>query len=149
MNNDLTQHAPRSPKATIDGIVALPRFFDKVRASNEGTLGEYFSGKDSVLDESIVEFFGFNYDDFKKEAAANVNDEALLVWIKAHGKPRSKEEVETWSKNYMSLLAKDDAPRHEYILGLLEKLKLDPATTTTFDWLEADDKATFEKEQKE
>jgi len=143
MNNNLTQHAPRSPKESLGGIVALPRFIDKVRALNEGTIGAYFSGSDSVVDEKLISFLGFDYEEFKKEAATGANDEALLVWVMAHGKHPTHAEIETWSKDFMSLLAKDDAPRATYIHDLLKGLNLDEATTTTFDWLEADDKASF------
>jgi hypothetical protein len=143
MNNDLTQHPPRSPRLALGGIVALPRFIDKVRALNEGTIGGYFSGKGSVVDEKILDFFGFNYDDFKNEVATGATDESLLVWIQAHGTKRSQEEIENWSKDFTGMLAKDDAPRHEYILGLLKQLNLDENVTTTFDWLDADDAANF------
>ncbi len=143
MNNNLTQHPPRSPREQLGGIVTLPRFIDKVRAQNDGTIGAYFSGPDSVCDVKLCDFLGIDYDAFKAEAAKGGDDEALLVWIQANGAVPSPEEISKWSAEYTSLLAKDDAPRHAYILDLLGKLNLDPETTTTFDWLDADDKASF------
>ena len=40
---DLTRDVPRSPYASLGGIVFLPRAIDKARADAAGTLGEYMS----------------------------------------------------------------------------------------------------------
>lgn len=145
MTNNLTEHPPRSAREALGGIVCLPRFIDKVRALNEGTLGEYKCGIGSVNDEKLMDFLGFDFEDFKDEAATGADDQALLAWIQKNGKPLSNEEIARWSTDFTNLLAKDDQPRLAYISGLMKNLGLDEATTTTFDWLDADDKATFSK----
>lgn len=42
------------------------------------------------------------------------------------------------------MLAKDDPDRQVYISVVLEKTGLDPQTTTTFDWIDFDDKLSFQ-----
>lgn len=142
MNNNLTQHAPRSPKESLFGIVSLPRFIDKVRASNEGTLGEYKIGPESAVDKVLIDFLGINLESFK-DAAEDMSDEELVSWINTNGKNHSEEEIQKWSNDFLNLLAKDDPSRQMYIGMVLEKMGLNPETTTTFDWLEADDKMQF------
>ena len=145
MNTDLTKHAPRSPKEALGGIVSLPRFIDKVRALNEGTLGEYISGLNSAVDKNLLSFLGISYDDIKAEILKTDSDTELLNWISNHGTAHTPEEIKMWSENFSHLLAKNDPDRQNYIGIVLQKMNLDPETTTTFDWIEADDKATFNK----
>jgi hypothetical protein len=131
MNNNLTQHAPRSPKESLFGIVTLPRFIDKVRASNEGTLGEYKVGPESAVDKALIDFLGIDLESFK-DAAKDMNDKELISWIKEHSTNHSEEEIKKWSNNFLNLLAKDDPSRQMYIGMVLEKMGLDPETTNDF-----------------
>lgn len=139
---NLTQHAPRSPKENLHGIVTLPRFIDKVKALHEGTLGQYKVGPDSAVDAELISFLGTTFE-LIQEAILSMDENELIEWIKTNGSKPSLEEIEVWSKRFSSVLAKNDPARQAYITIVLQKMNLDPETTTTFDWIEADDVATF------
>ncbi len=59
---DLTRDVPRSPYASLGGIVFLPRAIDKARADAAGTLGEYMSRRGFSVD--LFEFLGIDVDGF-------------------------------------------------------------------------------------
>lgn len=140
---DLTKNPPRSPKIPLGGIVALPRFIDKAQASVGGKLGEYKLGAGSALDQRLIAFLGIDLNAFLKVVADGADDQALIDWIKANGTHQSDVAIQKWSQQFRDLLAKDDPDRQQYINIVLEKTGLDPAKTTTFDWLDFDDAHTF------
>ena len=140
---NLTQAPPRSAKDTLGGIIALPRLIDKIRASIVGRLGEYKLGPDSAVDSRLVRFLGINLDNVVSVVASGIDDATLLNWMKANGSNPSQIEIGRFTAGFLNLLAKDDPDRQQYIGIVLERTGLDPATTTTFDWLDFDDAHTF------
>ena len=64
---DLTRDLPRSPYASLGGIVFLPRAIDKARAEAAGALGEYVSRRGFSTD--LLDFLGLDVDGFHAAVA--------------------------------------------------------------------------------
>lgn len=143
MNNtqDLTQAAPRSPRTRIGGYVILGRTIDKCRASLAGKLGDYHY--DCPLDNILFSFKGVKADDFKKEIERGAGDEEMAAWLDRSGTPKSPDEVRAWSDGVEAYSMVNDPEKGDYFKAECAKLGLDPHQATVFDWLEADDKASY------
>lgn len=137
---NLTQEAPRSPKVTLGGYVILARTLDKCRASIWGKLGEYEF--DCELDNYLFNFKGLKGEDFKKFVSEGYPDEEILDWVNKNGVKRTDKEISEWSKKQMKHNYADDKEGKEWLRGKNKKLDL-PLDGTLFDYLEADDKASF------
>ncbi len=138
---DLTKEAPRSPRERIGGYVILGRTTDKCRALLHASTGEYHF--DCPLDNFLFGFKGVTGDAFKAEVATGADDDALAAWLDANGTPKTTEEVSAWSDSLESANPAKDPEKREWFQGEIAKLGLDLENTTLFDWLEADDKASF------
>lgn len=93
---DLTQRAPRSPRARLGGYVLLPRMLDKGRATIVGKQGEYHYN--CPLDQHFVNFVGIDPEALKAELAKGLGDGAILAWIEANAKTqRGGWEIKQWS----------------------------------------------------
>lgn len=84
-NTDLTRRPPRSPYVrSVADMCGAARMGDKARASQCGLIGEYKYGRDSGLDQSILECLGISAEDFAEAACHNPNDLELGEWVRAH-----------------------------------------------------------------
>lgn len=97
---DLTRNVPRSPYASLGGIVFLPRAIDKARADVAGTLGEYLSRHGFSVE--LFEFLGIEVDDFHTAVAANATDAEMLAWVQANMIERSPDEIAAWNEMMMT-----------------------------------------------
>ena len=140
---NLTTEAPASPRPRIGGYNILGRTADKCRALIWGNIGDYHY--DCPLDNILFGFKGVKGDDFKTEVERGATDEELAAWINSHGEKKTPEEVKAWSDQTEKVSLYDDPEKREYFVGECAKLGLDPKKTTLFDWLEADDKASYAK----
>jgi len=138
---NLTKEAPRSPRIRIGGYVILGRTTDKCRALLDGNIGDYHF--DCPLDNILFGFKGVKGDDFKKEVEKGANDEALALWLDNNGTPKSAEEIKAWGDGVEGYSLVNDPEKKDFFVGECKKLGIDPAKTSLFDWLEADDKASF------
>ena len=138
---DLTKEPPRSPRIRLGGYVILARTTDKCRAMLAGKIGEYHF--DCPLDNILFGFKGVKGDDFKKEVQNGASDETLAQWLNDHGTPKTPSEVKVWGDGVEAYTLVNDPEKKDYFIGECKKLGLDPYKTTLFDWLEADDKASF------
>jgi hypothetical protein len=143
LSKDLTKEPPRSPRVRLGGYVILARTTDKCRAFLAGNIGEYHY--DCPLDNMLFGFKGVTGDDFKAQVQAGASDADLAAWIDAHGAPKTEAEIKEWSNGIEALNPYNDPERREWFAEQTTKLGLDPAKTTLFDWLEADDKASYAK----
>ena len=146
MNNtatgkDLTKEAPRSPKQRLGNYVILARTIDKCRALLWGNIGEYHF--DCPLDNYLFGFKGVKGDDFKRQLESGADDNAMVRWLNGHGTAKTPEEIQQWSDTMDRARPYDDPERREWFAEQCKPLGLDPARTTLFDWLEADDKASY------
>ena len=140
-SKDLTKEPPRSPRVRLGGYAILGRTLDKCRAFLTGKNGEYHF--DCPLDNMLFGFKGITGDDFKAEVAKGRSDEEMVRWLDTHGEKKTPEEVRAWSDSVEAQNPYNDPEKREWFEENVRPLGLDPAKTTLFDWLEADDKASF------
>lgn len=134
MINNLITQKPRSPKERYNDIIALPRFFDKLRAKASGNLGEYLVGTESSLDNQLSEFLKLDFDKVFDFAGAEKTDEEYFDFIKSNFDVPSQDICIAWSNNMESMQLRNDPLRQKYSQIVIEKMGL-PEDITTFDWL--------------
>ncbi|MBV8222657.1 MAG: DUF5069 domain-containing protein [Candidatus Eremiobacteraeota bacterium] len=88
---DLREHAPRSPRVELAGLVLMARTVDKARAKLQGTLGEYKIGPG--LSAYLLDMLGIGEDDFLAAVRELREDEPIAVWIRAHSDPSAYAEI--------------------------------------------------------
>jgi hypothetical protein len=140
---DLTEEPPRSPRVRLGGYVILARTIDKCRALLGGNIGDYHY--DCPLDNMLFGFKGVTGDDFKAQVQSGASDEDLVQWVDTHGVAKTAEEIKAWADGMEALKPYENPERRDWFAEQTAALGLDPAKTTLFDWLEADDKASFAK----
>ena len=140
-NFDLSKQAPASPRTRLAGFVIARRAVDKCRASLAGTAGEYHY--DCPLDNLLFSFKGITGDQFKTAVQAAATYEDVGAWLLANGTAKTPPEIEDWSDDQEGDSMMKNPEKRAYFMEHCAKLKLNPEKTTTFDWLEADDRAGF------
>ena len=138
---DLTKEAPHSPRDRTAGFAIASRAIDKCRASLAGTPGEYHY--DCPLDNMLFSFKGITGDQFKSAVQAAKNYEDVGTWLLANGTVKTAPEIEDWSDDMEADSLMKNPEKRAYFIENCQKLGLKPDKTTTFDWLEADDRASF------
>ncbi|MEN9649377.1 MAG: hypothetical protein RL094_344 [Candidatus Parcubacteria bacterium] len=142
-SKDLTKVAPRSAYETINGFAILARAIDKGRATIAGTNGDY--NFDCPVDNMILNFVGIKGEELRAKLEAGATDEEIGTWVKEASK-KSDEEIKAWSESFKSDFSyahHPDAGKQAWFRGECERLGLNADTTTLFDYLDVDDKATF------
>jgi hypothetical protein len=138
---DLTKYAPHSPRERLAGFVIARRTIDKCRATVAGTQGEYHF--DCPLDNQLFSFKGINGAQFKAAVQNSDSDEEVGAWLLANGTRKTAAEIKAWSDKTEAASMMNDPGKRASFKENCAKLGLNPETTSTFDWLEADDRATF------
>ena len=138
---DLTKQAPHSPRNRIGGFAIASRTVDKCRAEAAGKLGEYHY--DCPLDNVLFTFKGITGAQFKTAVQASKTYEDVGTWLLANGTSKTPAEIKTWSDGVEAGNPMKNPEKRDYFVENCSKLGLNPETTTTFDWLEADDRASF------
>ena len=141
IGKDLTKEAPRSPRIRIGGYVILGRTIDKCRALVAGNIGEYHF--DCPLDNMLFGFKGVKGPDFKAQIENGASDQQMAEWLDQSGETKTPEDIKRWADEREGYKPYDDAERREWFAEQVKPLGMDPATTTLFDWLDADDKASY------
>jgi hypothetical protein len=140
---DLTKQAPHSPRERIAGFAIASRAVDKCRASLAGMSGEYHY--DCPLDKMLFHFKGISGEQFKTAVQAAKNYEDVGEWLQANGTTRTPGEIKTWSDEMEAGSLMKNPEQRAYFIESCARLVLNPITNTTFDWLEADDRASFRR----
>jgi len=143
LDRNLTKQAPHSPRARVAGFAIADRTADKCRASIAGTLGEYHY--DCPLDNMLFSFKGINGDQFKTAVQAAKNYEDVGAWLMANGTKKTTAEIKTWSDEMEAGSMMKNPEKRDFFIGECKKLGLNPEKTSMFDWLEADDRASFKR----
>jgi hypothetical protein len=138
---DLSKEAPASPRIRTGGYAILARALDKGRSDLAGTVGGYHF--DCPLDNYLFGFKGVKGDDVKKLLEAGHSDEEIATWLDANGEPKTAEEKAAWSDGVEGARPYDIEDKKEWFIGVCAEAGVDPATSTLFDYLEADDKVSF------
>jgi uncharacterized protein DUF5069 len=138
---DLTKQAPHSPRERIAGFAIASRAIDKCRASLAGTLGEY--RYDGPLDNLLFNFKSITGEQFKTVVRVSTSYEEVGAWLQANGTTKTAAEIKTWSDEMEACSPMKNPEKRSSFIHSCSKLCLNPQMNTTFDWLEADDRASF------
>jgi hypothetical protein len=137
---DLRKEAPRSPRIRVGGYGILGRTIDKCRALVAGDIGEYHF--DCPLDNMLFGFKGVKGDDFKAQIEQGAGDGEIVEWLNQSGEKKTPAEIKRWSERMEASSLYDDLEKHDYFVQETRKLGLDPEKTTTFEWLDVDDRVS-------
>lgn len=140
---DLSKEAPTSPRIRTGNYVILARMADKGRAVIAGTAGDFHF--DCPLDNMLFGFAGVKGADVRTQLEAGASNDEIAAWIDANGTPRTEEEKIAWSDGIEAYRPFDDPEKKDWFVGACAEAGCDPAASTLFDYLEADDKASFAK----
>jgi len=138
---DLTKEPPRSPRVRIRDYAILARAIDKARAELAGTAGEYHY--DCPLDRTLFVFKGITGEEFKAQVKHGRSDEELGIWVDEQGLDKTPEEIQAWSDSMEAYCLYNNLEKRASFVEECHKLGLNPAHTTLFEWLEADDRVSF------
>ena len=141
ITRDLTKQAPHSPRERLAGFVIAHRAVDKCRASLAGTLGEYLY--DCPLDNLLFDFKGITAEQFKTTVQASTNYEEVGTWLQNSGAKKTPAEIKAWSEEMEDSSPMRNPEKSPAFIHHCSKLFLNPHLSTTFDWLEADDRDSF------
>ncbi len=131
---------PRSARDEIEGIVYLPRLFDKVRLHHSGKLHpEFHTNLGLGMDLWTCQFLGVDYNELKAQVLAGATDEQALAWAREHGVTRPDYE-----KAWFTAYVKTRGFRDDMSERLSERKKEDPKTDrddiqTFMDYIEVDE----------
>lgn len=142
IGKDLGKEAPRSPRIRVGGYAILGRTIDKCRALVAGNIGEYHF--DCPLDNMLFGFKEVTGADFKAQIENGASDQQMAEWLDQSGAPKTPDEIKHWGDEVEATNYSNNPEKREWFVEQLKTLGLDPATTTLFDWLEADDKASHQ-----
>lgn len=138
---DLAKEAPASPRLRTGGYATLARMADKGRAEIAGNGGDYHF--DCPLDNYLFGFKGVTGADVKTLIEAGKTNDEIAAWLDANGESKTEEEKTAWSDSVEAARPYDNPDMKDWFIGVCAEAKLDPATSTLFDYLEADDKLSF------
>lgn len=140
MGKDLRKEAPRSPRIRVGGYAILGRTIDKCRALVAGDIGEYHFN--CPLDNMLFGFKAVKGEDFKAKIEQGASDQEMIDWLNQNGEKRTSEEIRRWALEVEASSLYNHPEKREFFSDEVKKLGLDPAKTTTFEWLEIDDQAS-------
>jgi hypothetical protein len=137
---DLAKAAPRSPRIRVGGYAILGRTIDKCRALVAGNIGEY--DFDCPLDNMLFGFKGVKADDFKAQIEQGAGDQEIVEWLNQSGEKKTPEEIKRWSEEVEASSLYGIPEKRDFFAKEVKNFGLDPVKTTTFEWLELDDRVS-------
>lgn len=137
---NLKTEAPRSPRIRVGGYAILGRTIDKGRALVAGNIGDYHF--DCPLDNMLFGFKGVKGDDFKAEIEQGASDQEMVEWLNRNGEEKTPGEINSWAEEVEASSLYHHPEKRDFFSEEVKKLGLDPARTTTFEWLEVDDRVS-------
>jgi hypothetical protein len=87
-------------------------------------------------------FKGVEGPDFKSQIENGASDQEMVEWLNRNGTEKTPEEIKRWSEEVTANSPYNDPERRDWFIEQVQPFGLDPKTTTLFDWLEADDRAS-------
>jgi hypothetical protein len=66
----------------------------------------------------------------------------MIEWLNQSGEKKTPEEIKRWAEDAEASSLYHHPEKRDFFSKAVAKLGLDPAKTTTFDWLEVDDRAS-------
>jgi hypothetical protein len=93
----------------------------------------------------LFSFKGITGEQFKTAVQAAVSYEDVGAWLQANGTKKTPVEIKSWSDETEAGSMMKNPEKRGYFIQDCSRLMLNPETNTTFDWLEADDRASFRR----
>ena len=145
---DLTARPPRRPEEELNGFVQLGRTIDKCRAMLAKKVGDYHY--DCPLDKVLFTFKGISAKKLEEQVAKGLTDQQIADWLLATGTKKTAAEIKVWSKMMKEndYYNHADAGKREWFIGACKTIGIDPAKSTLFDYLNADDAFSFKSKAK-
>jgi hypothetical protein len=81
-------------------------------------------------------------DDFKAQIENGASDQEMVEWLNRNGEKKTPEEIKRWCEKVEVDSLSNNPEKRDFFSKEVKKLELDPAKTTTFEWLELDDKVS-------
>ncbi len=141
MAKNLAKEAPRSPSIRLGGYAILSRTIDKCRAAILNQNGEYHF--DCPMDKTLFSFKKITGDQFRSFVEQGKTDDEVLDWLNKNGEKKNVKQIKEWSDSVENDYYYKKPDKKEWFASECERLGLNPETTTLFDYLNADDKASF------
>jgi hypothetical protein len=124
----------------LGGLAHLARLIDKIRLRHAGLIQDY-NYLTTGFDKSLIELLNLDAQAFEQRVLAGGTDEALLEWVRTHGRALSEAEIRLWSRKVLTAGPGDEAARKRFQGRLLDVAakrgvpleSLPPVTT----WVEA------------
>lgn len=135
---NLSHEAPSSPRTKVGGYSILARMADKGRADIAGTLGDFHF--DCPLDNMLFDFKGVTGDEVKQLIINGATNDEIASWLNENGQPKTGEEKNVWCNMVEAIRPYDNPEKKDWFIGVCKEAGCNPATSTLFDFLEADDK---------
>jgi len=66
----------------------------------------------------------------------------MVEWLNQSGEKKMPEEIKRWAEEVEASSLYNHPEKREFFSDEVKKLGLDPAKTTTFQWLEIDDRVS-------
>jgi hypothetical protein len=80
---------------------------------NAGLIHDY-NFMTAGFDKHLIDFLGIDPAAFEQGVLSGGTDDECLAWVRAHGKPRTQEEVAQWNHMLLSSGPKDEAARERF-----------------------------------
>jgi hypothetical protein len=93
----------------------------------------------------LLEFKGVKADDVKQQLASGADDEQAATWFDSQGTAKSAEDKKAWSDSLAAYHPYENPEKKDWFVGECSKVGIDPKTSSLFDFLDADDAASFKK----
>ena len=87
-------------------------------------------------------FKGVKGEDFKAQIEQGTSDQEMLEWLNQTGEKKTPAEIRRWAEEVEASSLYNHPEKREFFSDAVKKLGRDPAKTTTFEWLEIDDKVS-------
>ena len=87
-------------------------------------------------------FKGVKGDDFKAQIENGTSDQDMVEWLNRNGQKKTPNEIKRWADEVTADNPYFNPEKRDWFVEQLKPLRLDPKTTTLFDWLEKDDRAS-------
>jgi len=91
-------------------------------------------------------FKGVKGDDFKAQIERGVSDQEIVQWLNQNGEKKSAEEIDRWADEVEESSLYHHPEKRDFFSEEVKKLGLEPSKTTTFEWLEVDDRISHQQQ---
>jgi hypothetical protein len=98
---------PRSGRETLGGFLWLARAFDKARATQNGTLGDY--DYPCPLDRGVFDRWGITARAFDAALDSCETDDEILAWVRARVTAEHRDAANRWLEGKRASLDRLDA----------------------------------------